>query len=191
MRAPRSSRLHTLCLVLSVAAVAGCGQAGPLATSAALRRPAAPALSRVGDGDAGLVKALALEAHGELAALNATYAELKLNTPGGRRFTPEQEARVREGLQPAIARLDQAATAIADRLREESRTSRVQAFAARFQALAPVTGADPATATTSTGLLFRGGQYRVKLGAVIDFALEQGLLTELPATSPVDRARKR
>jgi hypothetical protein len=188
MPCPTFSCLRPLCALLAALVLAGCGAAASPAS--AMKRAPAVAAARTAEGDAALVKALALEAHASLSRLDETYAELKLNTPGGRRFTPEQETRVRDGLTPAIARLDDAATTIATRLREDARTSRVQTFAGRFGALAPRTGADAALEPTATALLFRVSQYRVKLGAVIDFALEQGWLTELPARPAADRTRK-
>ncbi|MEB3223435.1 MAG: hypothetical protein VKS61_15275 [Candidatus Sericytochromatia bacterium] len=164
--------------------LAGCGQPGNLQVQPGLRRGPTAAAVRATDADAALVKAVTLQAHAALAALDETCAALKLNTPGGRRFTPEQEVRLREGLTPALARLDRATDAIAARLRAEALTTRVRGFTDRFDAIAPVSGVD--ATPTATGLLFRVSQYRVKLGAVIDFALEHGYMTDLPTRERPD-----
>ncbi|MEB3329534.1 MAG: hypothetical protein VKQ33_09915 [Candidatus Sericytochromatia bacterium] len=179
--------LQALVVWLVLVGLPGCGAAG--GPFSALRRAPSLAASRGSSPDGALVRALALRAHAALSALDVTYAELKLNTPGGRRFTPEQEVRVREGLLPAIVRLDEATGLIAARLRQDAHTGQVRAFAGRFEALTPRTGPDAAPEPTATALLFRVSQLRVQLGAVIDFAIEQGWLTELPARPAADRAQ--
>lgn len=186
MRRARPAPVRLLPAVIALVGLTGCQLQGLQAAPQSLRRPAAVAAVRSIE-DAALVRRVALQAHAALREVDATYAAMKLNTPSGRRFTPQQEVAVRESLGPALEKLAAAAQAIGDALQKNATGKQTLAFASRYAALAPLPSATPAPATdapsapSATALIFRVSQYRVKLGAVLDFALEGGHLTELPA----------
>lgn len=175
--------LALLALVV-IATVPACGQGAP---GQAARKPAGLAMARELEGEAALIRAVALEAHGALLDADAAYKRLKLDTAAGRKLTPQREPVVREGLGPVVARLEAATAAIAVRLGPADASSKLATLQASFAARPPLaTDAVPGDATATT-LLYRVAQYRLKLGFLVEYALRRGLVAELPAPAPADK----
>ena len=180
------TRLPLAMLALVVlATVPACGQGAP---GQAARKPAALAQAREADGEAALVRAVALQAHAALQDVDAAYKALKLDTAAGRKLTPKREPVVREGLVPVIARLDATTAAIAAKLAPAEASPKLATLLAAFNARAPqATDAAPADVAATT-LLYRVAQYRLKLGFLVEYALRRGLVAELPAPAPAPTA---
>jgi hypothetical protein len=170
-----------LALVVAMT-VSACGQAGPTAAMARKAPGAARALAAA--DEPGLVRTLALQAHGALLDADAAYKALGLDTAAGRKLTPKREPAVREGLTALVHRLEAATADIATKLGAEDGSAKLATLRAAFVARAPRPDDVVPADADANALLYRVAQYRLKLASLVEYALRRGLLAELPAPAP-------
>jgi hypothetical protein len=169
-------RRAVLIAIALAATLPACGQA-PVATLAGLHaRPAAGlAVRDAADNDLAFLHDVGEEAKQTQKDIQAKYIELGLNTSAGRKFTPARETELRDGLGPLLGTLDQRIAGWVSRLQADGRYGDVaKDLTQRRPALGEALPADASAAD----MLYRLAQYRLKLGALIEYAVRHGAVAE-------------
>ena len=126
-------------------------------------------------GELALIQEVGDAAKQALAAMEARYTALKLDTAAGRKLTPKNEQALRDGLAPLLADLDARISGLVAKLEADGRyADLVDDLGQRRPALGDRLPAD----ATASEMLYRAAQYRLKLGALVEFAARLGVVTE-------------
>lgn len=157
--------------------LAGCGAT---VVSPALRQTAGMTRASVPtDAEKAIIHELGMMAQQALTDADAAYSALKLDTAAGRKLTPKKEPEVREGLRPVVARFEADTKTLHARL-EEGGTPKLMLLSRDLDMKGPAPGDVLAPEATASDMLYRIAQYRVKFGAMVEYAHRKGLMPQTP-----------
>ncbi|MFN3431461.1 MAG: hypothetical protein ACK46X_16105 [Candidatus Sericytochromatia bacterium] len=157
--------------------LSACGTAPmPTGTGAKARLAGGQAVRSVEvTGELALLKEVGDAAKQALAEMEARYKALKLDTAAGRKLTAKNEQALRDGLAPLLTDLDDRIGGLVARLETDGRYADLVDDLGKRR---PALGDRLPAGATAADMLYRAAQYRLKLGALVEFAARVGAVTE-------------